>query len=122
MRVSHVLLSGSQVTVEAIDDLAFTALDEVNGERVEGVSVAAVDFVPHGEVRFVRIASGGSFVMHTGPESGFVQVVRGRGQLLLPGDVRVPFSAPELFLFRPHTLHGWGDIEEDTLMAACLVS
>ena len=122
MRVSHVLLAGSQVSLAAIEGLAFTPLDEVDGERLEGVSVAAVDFVPHGEVRFVRIAAGGNFVMHTGPESGFVQVVEGRGQLVLPGEVRVPFSAPELFLFRPQTLHGWSDIEEDTLMAACLIS
>jgi quercetin dioxygenase-like cupin family protein len=122
MRVSHVLLSGSQVTLDAIEDLAFTPLDEVNGERIEGVSVAAAEFVPHGEVRFVRIAAGGNFVMHTGPESGFVTVVRGRGKLVLPGDVRVPYSAPELFLFRPQTLHGWSEIEEDTLMAACLIA
>ena len=114
MRVSHVLLEGSQVTLDVIEDLAFTPLDEVEGEPVVGVSVAAADFVEHADVRFVRIAAGGNFVMHTGPESGFAQV--------LPGEVRVPFKAPELFLFRPQTLHGWSDIEEDTLMVACLIS
>ena len=122
MRVSHVLLAGSQVTLEVVEDLVFTPLEEVNGERVEGVSMASAEFVPHGDVRFVRIAAGGNFVLHTGPESGFIQVVHGRGQLVLPGDVRVPYSGPELFLFRPETLHGWSDIEEDTLIAACLVS
>jgi hypothetical protein len=94
----------------------------VAGERIEGVSVAAVDFVPHGRVHFVRIAVGGCFALHTGPESTFVQVVHGRGELVLPGDVRVPLTAPELVLFRPDTLHGRNDIEEDTLMAACLIS
>ena len=122
MRVSHVLLEGSQVTLDVIEDLAFTPLDEVEGEPVVGVSVAAADFVEHADVRFVRIAAGGNFVMHTGPESGFAQVVAGRGKLVLPGEVRVPFKAPELFLFRPQTLHGWSDIEEDTLMVACLIS
>jgi len=122
MRVSHVLLAGSQVRLDVVEDLVFTPLEEVNGERIEGVSVAAVEFAPHGEAHFVRIAAGGNFVMHTGPQSGFVQVVHGRGQLVLPGEVRVPYCAPELFLFRPQTLHGWSDIEEDTLMAACLIS
>jgi quercetin dioxygenase-like cupin family protein len=122
LKVSHVLLDGSQVSLDVIEDLAFTPLEEVAGERIEGVSVAAVDFVPHGEVHVVRIAAGGYFVLHTGPESGFVQVVHGRGKLVLPGDIRVPFTAPELFLFRPNTLHGWNDIEEETLMVACLIS
>jgi quercetin dioxygenase-like cupin family protein len=122
VRISHVLIEGSDVSLDVVDDLVFAPLEEVGGERIEGVSVAAVPFATHGEAHFVRIAAGGYFVLHTGPESGFVQVVHGRGKLVLPGDVRVPFAAPELFLFRPNTLHGWNDIEEDTLMAACLIS
>jgi quercetin dioxygenase-like cupin family protein len=115
VRISHVLIEGSDVSLDVVDDLVFAPLEE-------GVTVAAVPFATHGEAHFVRIAAGGYFVLHTGPESGFVQVVHGRGKLVLPGDVRVPFAAPELFLFRPNTLHGWNDIEEDTLMAACLIS
>jgi quercetin dioxygenase-like cupin family protein len=122
VRISHVLLEGSEVSLDVVDDLDFTPIEEVAGERIEGVSAAAVPFVPHGDVRLIRIAVGGYFVLHTGPESGFIQVVRGRGNLVLPGEVRVAFSAPELFLFRPNTLHGWNEIEEETLMAACLVS
>jgi hypothetical protein len=122
VRISHVLIEGSDVSLDVVDDLVFTPLEEVGGERIEGVSVAALPFAAHGEAHFVRIAAGGYFVLHTGAESGFVQVVHGRGKLVLPGDVRVPFAAPELFLFRPNTLHGWNDIEEDTLMAACLIS
>jgi hypothetical protein len=60
--------------------------------------------------------------LHTGPESGFVQIVEGAGTLVLPGDVRVRYEAPELFLFAPNTLHSWADVTADTLMAACLVS
>lgn len=122
MKISHVHLDGTDVTLDVVNDLHFTPLHEVNGQRVEGVSVANIPFMPHAQAHFVRIEAGGSFVLHTGPESGFVQVVRGRGKLVLPEGTRVPYVAPELFLFEPQTLHGWGDIEEDTLMASCLIS
>ena len=118
MKISHVLLSGSDVNVDVVDDLHFTPVHEVDGQRIEGVSVANIPFMPTAEAHFVRIEAGGFFLLHTGPQSGFVQVVRGRGKLVLPEGTRVPFVAPELFLFRPETLHGWGDIEEDTLIAA----
>ena len=39
MRVSHVLLAGSQVRLDVVEDLVFTPLEEVNGERIEGVLV-----------------------------------------------------------------------------------
>ena len=122
MKITHVLLNGTDVDVDVVDDLQFTPLHEVNGQRIEGVSVANIPFMPNAQAHFVRIEAGGNFVLHTGPESGFVHVVRGRGKLVLPEGTRVHYVAPELFLFKPQTLHGWGDIEEDTLMAACLIS
>ncbi len=122
MKITNVVVHGSEITADVVDGLEFTPLHEVNGQRVEGVSVSNLPFMSNAEVHFVRIDVGGNFVLHTGPQSGFVQVVRGRGKLLLPDGVRIPYVAPELFLFRPETLHGWGDIEEDSLMAACLIS
>jgi quercetin dioxygenase-like cupin family protein len=93
----------------------------VNGEPVAGVSAAALTFADNASVHIIRIAAGGRFPLHTGPQSGFVQVVQGSGALVLPGGERIPYAAPALFLFAPETVHGWSDVQEDTLMAACLV-
>jgi quercetin dioxygenase-like cupin family protein len=117
MRVTHVL----EGSVEVVDSLEFVAVPETAGQPNEGVSVAPVEFAANGKAVFVRIAAGGHMAMHTGAESGFVQVVHGRGTLELPGGVRIPFAGPELFLFRPNTLHSWTEIKEDTLMSSCIV-
>lgn len=122
MRVSRVLLDGDAVRRAVVDGVEFESVDEVAGERVEGVSAAHLTFAEHASVHLVRIAVGGGFPMHSGPESGFVAVIEGAGTLVLPGDARVPYAAPELFLFAPDTLHSWTDVTADTLMAACLVS
>jgi quercetin dioxygenase-like cupin family protein len=117
MRVTHIL----EGSIEVVDSLEFAAVAQSGGEPNEEVSVASADFAANGKAVFVRIAAGGHMGMHTGAESGFVQVVHGRGTLELPGGVRIAFAGPELFLFRPNTLHSWTDIEEDTLMSSCIV-
>jgi hypothetical protein len=117
MRVTHIL----EGSFEVVDSLEFAAVGESGGQPNRGVSVATVDFAVGGKVVFVRIAAGGHMAMHGGAESGFVQVVHGRGTLELPDGVRIAFAGPELFLFRPNTLHSWTDIEEDTLMSICIV-
>jgi quercetin dioxygenase-like cupin family protein len=122
MRVSRVLLDGEAVRCAVLDGVEFEPVDEVAGERVEGVSAAHLTFAEHASAHLVRIAVGGGFPMHTGPESGFVTVIEGSGTLVLPGGVRVAYAAPELFLFAPDTLHSWTDVTADTLMSACLVS
>jgi|SRR5581483_4000277 len=121
MRVSRVLLDAGAVRAAALEDIEFEPVAEVAGEAVAGVSTAQLEFAEHGAVHLVRIAAGGRFPMHTGPESGFVVVVEGAGTLLLPGDARVAYRAPELFLFAPDTLHSWSEVTADTLMAACIV-
>jgi quercetin dioxygenase-like cupin family protein len=122
VRISRILLDGDVVRCAAAEAVAFEAVEELGGQPVHGVSVAQLAFAEHAAVHLVRIAVGGGLSLHTGPESGFVQVVEGAGTLVLPGDVRVLYRAPELFLFAPETLHGWTDVTADTLMAACLVS
>lgn len=117
MRVTHIF----EGSVEVVDSVEFAAVEETAGQPNEGVSVASVDFAANGKAVFVRIAAGGHMAMHCGAESGFVQVVHGRGTLELPGGVRIAFAGPELFLFRPNTLHGWTDLEEDTLLSVCIV-
>jgi quercetin dioxygenase-like cupin family protein len=109
------------VTWSAVDDVRFEPVTEIAGEQVRGVSMAALDFSGGASVHLVRIAVGGGFPMHTGPEWGFVQVVRGAGTLVLAGGQRVQYAAPELMLFEPSTLHSWTDVTEETLMSACIV-
>ncbi len=73
-----------------------------------------------GQMQLVSIARGGNFVMHTSPEYAFCMVVRGKGILGLPGN-DIAYEGPELFIFEPGALHDWHDIEQDTLLAVCLV-
>ena len=122
MRISRVLADGELVTSAVVEGVGFEPVFEVAGEQVTGVSVAALEFSGTATVHLVRIAAGGRFPMHTGPEWGFVQVVTGSGTLVLPGGQRVEYAAPELFLFEPNTLHGWTDVTVDTLMSACIVT
>ncbi|MGH2851133.1 MAG: cupin domain-containing protein [Solirubrobacteraceae bacterium] len=121
MDVSRVILDGTRVAIDRVESLDFAPLTEVNGEPVAGVSAARLTFADNASVHLIRIAAGGGLPLHTGPESGFVQVVHGRGALVLPGGERIPYAAPALFLFAPETVHGWSDVQEDTLIAACLV-
>jgi quercetin dioxygenase-like cupin family protein len=118
MRVTHIF----EGSVEVADSLEFAAVEESGGQPNTGVSVATVDFATNGHVVFVRVAAGGHMSMHSGAESGFVQIVHGRGTLELPGGVRIAFTGPELFLFRPNTPHSWTDIEADTLISVCIVA
>ena len=122
MRISRVRADRELVTSAVVEEVGFEHVLEVSGEPVTGVSVAVLEFSGSATVHLVRIAAGGGFPMHTGPEWGFVQVVNGSGTLVLPGGQLVPYAAPELFLFEPNTLHSWTDVTADTLMSACIVS
>jgi quercetin dioxygenase-like cupin family protein len=121
VRISRVFADGELVTSTVVDGVCFEAVEDMEGEHVEGVSMTQLSFAPNGAVHLVRVAAAGSMPMHTGPEWGFVQVVTGSGTLVLPGGTRVPYAAPELFLFEPNTLHSWTDVTADTLMSACIV-
>lgn len=121
MRVSRVVADRELVTSAAVDAISFAAVTEAGGEPVTGVSTAVLEFSPTATVHLVAIAAGGTFPMHTGAQWGCVQVVNGSGTLVLPSGQRVPYSAPELFLFEPNTLHSWTDVTADTLMSACIV-
>ena len=122
MRISRVLADGELITSAVVEGVTFEPVLELAGEPVTGVSTATLEFSSTAAAHLVRIAAGGAFPMHTGPEWGFVQVVNGSGTLVLPGGQRVPYAAPELFLFEPNTLHGWTDVTVDTLMSACIVT
>jgi len=122
VRISRILADGGLVTSALVEGVSFEPVEEMEGEPVEGVAMAQLSFAPNGAVHLVRVAAGGGMPMHTGSEWGFVQVVTGSGMLVLPGGRRVPYAAPELFLFEPNTLHSWTDVTVDTLMSACIVA
>jgi quercetin dioxygenase-like cupin family protein len=122
VRISRVVADGELITSAAVEGISFEPVSEVGGEGVSGVSAAVLEFSPTATVHLVAIAAGGGFPMHTGPEWGCVQVVSGSGTLVLPSGQRVPYTAPELFLFEPNTLHSWTDVTADTLMSACIVA
>jgi hypothetical protein len=84
MRISRVLLDGDLVRCAAADGVVFEPVEEFGGEPVSGVSIAQLPFAEHGAVSLVHIAVNGAMPLHTGPESGFVQVVEGAGTLVLP--------------------------------------
>ena len=122
MRISRVLADGEMVTNAVVEGVRFEPVSELGGEPVTGVRVAVLEFSGNAAVHLVRIAAGGGFPMHTGPQWGFVQVVEGSGTLVLAGGERVRYRAPELFLFEPNTLHSWAEVTEDTLMSSCIVA
>lgn len=120
MNVTVFDVDGAAARAEVIDP-AWQPFPEWDGQPLTGVSRADLLDFPRAQVQLVHLRAGGHFVMHTSPELAFCQVVRGRGQLRLPDGTRLPYQGPELYVFRPGSLHEWAEITEDTLLSVCLV-
>ncbi|GIU92976.1 MAG: hypothetical protein KatS3mg011_1882 [Acidimicrobiia bacterium] len=121
MRTTIFRLDGSRVVPEVRQTPDWQPYAEYEGQRLDGVRLFELLAVPSAELQLVEIAAGGGFVMHSSPDIAFCQVVRGRGKLGLPGGTALEYQGPELYVFLPGTLHDWHEIEEDTLLAVCLV-
>lgn len=113
--------SDGGVASEVRSSPRFEPFEEFDGKKLVGVRLDEVLSVAGAEFQLVEIAAGGYFTMHTSPDEAFCQVVRGKGTLGLPDGCSIPYEGPELFVFRPGSLHEWRDVEGDTLLAVCLV-
>jgi quercetin dioxygenase-like cupin family protein len=121
MRTTLFELHSGTVVTDVRDEPQWQPFEEYDGQPLERVRVHDVIEPPRALVQLVELAAGGSFAMHSSPDVAFCQVVRGRGKLGLPDGRELEYSAPELYVFLPGTLHDWHDVEEDTLLSVCLV-
>lgn len=122
MKATILTLVDGKIKVNAVSDPEWTDVDEHGSERGLANQAADLHKFANATVLVHRIPAGHHFPLHTSPERFSVaHVVTGKGVLTLPGDQRIPFTAPETFIFEPNTLHGWHDITEDTLLAICNV-
>lgn len=116
------LADGDLVQPRVVEKPAWQPLDEFDGKPLVRVRLVDVLRHEHSTLQLVEIAAGGRFAMHSSPVLAFCQIVEGRGHLGLPDGSSVAYTAPELYVFLPGTLHDWHEVEEDTLLAVCLVT
>ncbi|MGH9243751.1 MAG: hypothetical protein ACRD29_05420 [Acidimicrobiales bacterium] len=121
MRVTIFGTADGGVTAAVTAEPLWRPFDEYDGKPLRGVRLVEVRSLTHGDVQLVHIAAGGHFAMHTSPDAALCQIVRGRGRLGLPDGTELAYEGPELYVFLPGSLHDWHDVEEDTLLAVCLV-
>lgn len=122
MRTTIFELDGERVRPQMIESPAWELFEEFDGKPLDKVRVSDFLQLPGARLQLVEIAAGGHFAMHSSPEVAFCQVVHGTGKLGLPDGTELAYQGPELYVFRPHTLHDWHDIEIDTVLSVCLVS
>jgi quercetin dioxygenase-like cupin family protein len=122
MRTTVFSVQDAETAAQAVDQPPWRPLAEYTGEPLRGVRSCDVAQARHAEMQLYEIAAGGHFAMHSSPDVAFCQIVRGRGMLGLPGGREISYTGPELYVFQPDTLHDWHAIEEDTLLAVCVVA
>ena len=121
MRTTVFALDGDIVQPRVSAAPSWQRFDEFDGKPLQRVRLTEVVAGANVDVQLVAIEAGGAFAMHSSPRLAFCQIVRGRGSLGLPDGRSLAYEAPELYVFLPDTLHDWHDVEEDTLLAVCLV-
>ena len=121
MRTTIFELRSGQLATQVQDEPSWQPFDEYDGKPLERVRVQDLAEPPGALIQLVEIGAGGSFAMHSSPDVAFCQIVRGRGKLGLPDGRDLVYRAPELYVFLPGTLHDWHAVEEETLLAVCLV-
>jgi quercetin dioxygenase-like cupin family protein len=121
MRVTIFDLDDGTVVPDVTPYPSWSSFEDYDGEPLTKVERVDLPPLPGAEAQLVHIAAGGHFVMHTSPDLAFCQIVRGRGVLRLPDGREHDYAGPELYVFRPHTLHEWDAVTEDTLLSVCLV-
>ncbi len=122
MRTTVFELAGERVEPRVREAPDWRLFAEYDGEPLEGVRLVELLAHPGARLQLVEIAAGGRFAMHSSPDVAFCQIVRGRGKLGLPDGRALDYHGPELYVFLPDTLHDWHDIQEDTLLAVCIVA
>lgn len=121
MKTTVFELADGSVQARVTESPSWEPFEEFDGKPLERVRLVELLREAHAEVQLVEIAAGGRFAMHSSPMLAFCQIVRGRGRLGLPDGSSLAYEGPELYVFLPGTLHDWHDVEEDTLLAVCLV-
>lgn len=121
MRVTFFELDGDAVRPVVTEAPDWEPFEAYEGETLTDVDLVELDSSERAELQLVRIRAGGHFVLHSSPDLAFCQVVRGRGKLGLPDGRSLNYAGPELYVFRPDTLHDWHDITEDTVLSVCIV-
>jgi quercetin dioxygenase-like cupin family protein len=121
MRVTFFELDDDSVRPGVSAEPPWEPFKEYDGEPLTDVDVVGLDTSERAELQLVRIRAGGHFVMHSSPHLAFCQIVSGRGRLRLPDGRSLDYEGPELYVFRPDTLHEWYDVAEDTLLSVCIV-
>lgn len=121
MKVTIYEVEGSKVAKDVIPEPDWKEFSSYDNKALDRVDLVELRTVANAELQMVRIRRDGHFVMHSSPDVAFCQIVAGRGSLILPGDQIVKYTAPELYVFMPGSLHEWRDIQEDTLLSVCLV-
>lgn len=121
MRSTVFELADGSVQARVTESPSWEPFEEFDGKPLERVRLVELLRKAHAELQLVEIAAGGRFAMHSSPMLAFCQIVRGRGRLGLPDGRNLAYDGPELYVFLPGTLHDWHDVEEDTLLAVCLV-
>lgn len=121
MRVTFFEFDGDAVRPALAEAPDWQPFEAYEGEALTDVDLVELDKSDAAELQLVRIGAGGHFVMHSSPDLAFCQVVAGRGKLRLPDGRSLDYAGPELYVFKPDTLHEWHDIAEDTLLSVCIV-
>ena len=121
MRVTTFTASGDDVRALVDEHPDWKLFDEFDGKALKDVRLVEITQVAGAEFQLVEIKARGHFAMHMSPDVAFCQIIRGHGKLGLPGDRKVEYRGPELYIFHPGSYHDWHDIEEDTLRSVCLV-
>jgi quercetin dioxygenase-like cupin family protein len=93
------------------EEPSWQPFEEYDGKTLERVRFQDLLEPPGALIQLVEIAAGGSFAMHASPDVAFCQIVRGRGKLGLPNGRELDYRGPELYIFRPDTLHDRHDVE-----------
>ncbi|QBI20645.1 hypothetical protein ER308_14485 [Egibacter rhizosphaerae] len=112
---------GDEVGARVVEKPEFEPFTHFDGAPLRAVQRADVTSAPGVRTEMVHIAAGGHFVMHASPDVAVCNVIRGRGELVLPQGEVLGYEAPELYVFLPDTLHEWRNIEADTLLSTALV-
>ena len=121
MRTTMFELRSGTVVTDIREQPDWQPFEEYDGNPLERVRVQDLIEPSGALVQLVEIAAGGSFAMHSSPDTAFCQIVHGRGKLGLPDGRTLDYNAPELYVFLPGTLHDWHNVEADTLLSVCLV-
>jgi hypothetical protein len=121
MRVTVFVNDEHGVSTRVTDAPTLEPLLAWEGLPLSGVQLHTIEERGDIQLQLVEIAAGGNFVMHSSPKLAFCHIVRGAGQLGMPGGRSLAYRGPETYVFHPDTLHDWHDVTEATLLAVAIM-